>query len=446
MFHPFSVSNYFEDKSDDEQQYMGPLDFKLKDNYIFNNSYFIFSNEFLFKQGVYKLKSRLSNNPIKRLHQISNNKKAYTITKPLIETRKKNLLQHSPKKGRQKNNKYLYKNYINNASNFNSKTIDQKEKQNTINSSDSRNIKKPNQDISILNKKYLIKSNNTSNIINKSNSSNKLSKSQEKKNNNHKSQTIQRNTSTISSINNEKKNAKSNILLPKMKIPKNVFDSNLKKQLIYSTDGEKEYLKLKKYKKTEKMLDTLKKTQLRFIKKHQTELFKRNHSPQCGNFNWVLNDYLSKHKHENFFSFDAADSSSKIVKTFNILESTKNKIPKMRETLNYIESVYKEAEELKMKISNEYLPEDTSKKKRKKIKDLKFKTEIPKNKNKNIFKNFYKTPKFGKKVQRRNNFQDKNYSKLTTTEYNNGETLYGRVCDLFRQNMKLNEKLYEFRK
>ena len=439
MFHSFDV---------DKDQYMGPLDFQLKNNYIFNNSDFILSNEFLFKNGVYKLKSRLSNNPIKRLNQIVNKQKAYVIVKSFKEAGTTNFSTLSPNKEKPSNIKPLYTNYVKNASEIK----DKKKIANKINFPHSNITKTPNKDISTLAKKYLTKPNNISNISNNTSNSNSLNKTAKKHDKNNKSQIIIRHTFSNASINNNNKNVKTKILLPKMKIPKDVFYSNLKRKLIYTTDGDKTYSKLKKYKKTEKVLDFLKKTQLRFIKKHQTELFKRSHSRRCENFRWVLNDYLSKHNHENFFSLDAADPSSKIVKTFNILESTKNKIPEMRDTVNEIEIAHKEAEELKMKILNVYLPEDVKAEKRNKIQNLrlnktqklKLNTEIPKNENK--FKNFYKTQKIVKKEQKLKNFNNKNCSKLITTNYNKDGTLYERICDLFRQNMKLNEQLYEFRK
>ena len=503
-FNPYSMTDYLE-STKIKREYLGPLDFKEKHNYIFNNSYFILLNEPYFKAGIYKIKTIKENKKSKSLNLFNDNKK-YMIVKTnqkqnKYKMHKTKLLKKHHKKFSFNNindpiitdlsskktinpltikyakddmmTKTNYKNFItfqclDNSKLTNSPAVKRKKSMiminNTFQSIFNKKLK-PNvtsKESSSISSVHLTNNDNEKNIkpikLLKFNE-NKNSENKNSENKNTITGTFRKTSNSVrrnskkGSIRNTFKN--NNTTAIKLNIPKNIFSVSKKKPI--------------KYEQTQQYLNELKKQELDYIKLHQKRLCSQG--KKYTDFNYVMKDYLLKHHHKDYLSMDA---DSDFVNKINIFESSKRALPLMKLIINTVEKCDIENEKLKMKISNNYPKNDLDiqdmrfELKEKREMFLKNKEKINRINNLDIneissrskiklksytHSNFYRKNNSCKKEK--NNIKEyankTNYNKACEKRKNidlNDEdvNLYDELTKMFNRNMKINRKLYKLRK
>ena len=127
---------------------------------------------------------------------------------------------------------------------------------------------------------------------------------------------------------------------PIIKIPKKLYLTLKKKPKIKKNNID-----------TEKLINDLKKTQLKFIIKNQKKLIKEKRNIS-NNFKDAFKNYFHSHKHNDYFILSADSHENRFVKVLNEYEKSKQLFPKMKNTINEIEKIEGENEKRKIIISD----------------------------------------------------------------------------------------------
>ena len=127
---------------------------------------------------------------------------------------------------------------------------------------------------------------------------------------------------------------------PIIKIPKKLYLTLKKKPKIKKNNID-----------TEKLINDLKKTQLKFIIKNQKKLIKEKRNIS-NNFKDAFKNYFHSHKHNDYFILSADSHENRFVKVLNEYEKSKKVFPKMKNTINEIEKIEGENEKRKIIISD----------------------------------------------------------------------------------------------
>ena len=127
---------------------------------------------------------------------------------------------------------------------------------------------------------------------------------------------------------------------PIIKIPKKLYLTLKKKPKIKKNNID-----------TEKLINDLKKTQLKFIIKNQKKLIKEKRNIS-NNFKDACKNYFHSHKHNNYFILSADSHENRFVKVLNEYEKSKKVFPKMKNTINEIQKIEGENEKRKIIISD----------------------------------------------------------------------------------------------
>ena len=127
---------------------------------------------------------------------------------------------------------------------------------------------------------------------------------------------------------------------PIIKIPKKLYLTLKKKPKIKKNNID-----------TKKLINDLKKTQLKFIIKNQKKLIKEKRNIS-NNFKDAFKNYFHSHKHNDYFILSADSHENRFVKVLNEYEKSKKVFPKMKNTINEIEKIEGENEKRKIIISD----------------------------------------------------------------------------------------------
>ena len=290
---------------------MNSGDIEEKRDLIYKEADFIMENEELFKTGTFSLIKKIKN-------QIEINKIKLKETKYVIKKKKINdddIEDLAKKIIKEPLNLTNLMNFNITKSSINSHILKEKSKESKSKNQTSRN----SFDYKIMTLK-----------INKINKRKTISQLASYEQNTTKSSNIFPHLST--NIEEYKK--------PIIKIPKKLYLTLKKKPKIKKNNID-----------TEKLINDLKKTQLKFIIKNQKKLIKEKRNIS-NNFKDAFKNYFHSHKHNDYFILSADSHENRFVKVLNEYEKSKKVFPKMKNTINEIVKIEGENEKRKIIISD----------------------------------------------------------------------------------------------
>ena len=295
-----------------------------KRDFLFKEADFIMENEELFKTGTFSLTKKIEKQL--EFNNISLKEEKYIIKKKKIEDFNIEALEKNIIKKNSMN--------LDNLTSFNirrksvySINFNELSKKNSIDMSKNTSTKKVN---------FLITENNFEPSL----LTNKLKKIKNKRKNlsQYNEQTTTKSSNFLPNLSsNKEESTKKN----KLSIPKK-FSVSLKK---------KPKKKLYKTIDTEKLIDDLKRTQLKFILKNQKKLNKEKKDVTI-EFNDALNNYFKSHKHHNYFTLSSDSQNDRFVQTINEYEKSKKIFPIMKNAINEMELIEGENEKRKIRVSD----------------------------------------------------------------------------------------------
>ena len=290
---------------------MNSGDIQEKRDFIYKEAYFILENEELFKTGTFALIKKKKNEmeinkiKLKETHYVIKKKK---INDDDIEELSKKIIKEPLN--------------LNNLMNFNIK-------KSNINS---HILKKKSKELKFINQTsrnsfdYKIMTHKMNQINNKKKISQLTS--------------YEQNTTKSSNFFPHLSTNIDEYIKPNIKIPKKLFVSLKKKSKIKKNNID-----------TEKLINDLKKTQLKFIIKNQKKLNKEKRNVS-NHFKDAFKNYFESHNHNNYFILSAESNENRFVKVLNEYEKSKKLFPKMKKTINEIEKIEGENEKRKIRISD----------------------------------------------------------------------------------------------
>ena len=211
---------------------------------------------------------------------------------------------------------------------------------------------------------------------------------------------------------------------PIIKIPRKLYLSLKKKPKIKKNNID-----------TEKLINDLKNTQLKFIIKNQKKLNKEKRNIS-NHFKNAFKNYFESHKHNNYFELSSKSNDNRFVKVLNEYEKSKQLFPKMKNTINEIEKIEGENEKRKIIISDHiYCITDNLEQMRNKI-----------NNNSQRNKFHYNSSSFDnrKKIKLKTSFIERNIEPMKNQRKKNDIDLM--IYDIEKENNLVNHELEMWKK
>ncbi len=211
---------------------------------------------------------------------------------------------------------------------------------------------------------------------------------------------------------------------PIIKIPRKLYLSLKKKPKIKKNNID-----------TEKLINDLKNTQLKFIIKNQKKLNKEKRNIS-NHFKNAFKNYFESHKHNNYFELSSKSNDNRFVKVLNEYEKSKQLFPKMKNTINEIEKIEGENEKRKIIISDHiYCITDNLEQMRNKI-----------NNNSQRNKFHYNSSSFDnrKKIKLKTSFIERNIEPMKNQRKKNDIDLM--IYDIEKENNLINHELEMWKK
>ena len=211
---------------------------------------------------------------------------------------------------------------------------------------------------------------------------------------------------------------------PIIKIPRKLYLSLKKKPKIKKNNID-----------TEKLINDLKNTQLKFIIKNQKKLNKEKRNIS-NHFKNAFKNYFESHKHNNYFELSAKSNDNRFVNVLNEYEKSKQLFPKMKNTINEIEKIEGENEKRKIIISDHiYCITDNLEQMRNKI-----------NNNSQRNKFHYNSSSFDnrKKIKLKTSFIERNIEPMKNQRKKNDIDLM--IYDIEKENNLVNHELEMWKK
>ena len=211
---------------------------------------------------------------------------------------------------------------------------------------------------------------------------------------------------------------------PIIKIPRKLYLSLKKKPKIKKNNID-----------TEKLINDLKNTQLKFIIKNQKKLNKEKRNIS-NHFKNAFKNYFESHKHNNYFELSSKSNDNRFVKVLNEYEKSKQLFPKMKNTINEIEKIEGENEKRKIIISDHiYCITDNLEQMRNKI-----------NNNSQRNKFHYNSSSFDnrKKIKLKSSFIERNIEPMKNQRKKNDIDLM--IYDIEKENNLVNHELEMWKK